>query len=1341
MGLFGITLKKIEAIPEDIFGGGNKPAPTNNSNNGVYQSPASQAAAAVHPVAVARTPVPVNPVAQPPPAPPPSYAPASGDVEGLKKALGGIGAYSQDDQARIINRASLAGLIPKNVAAATQNQILSPDVTPDRSKLGELAEAAEDVLLPGVSNLARQVGINEASKSLLTKSLNGKMDPAAVSNTLDEANAENGGIVDNVKGINPGNLANAGVEGALGLAGAVTAPEITSFAARNASKLQKAASVGKDALERIKNFDPSDIKSNPFLNEEQLAPVGQKPTPSIAPTETPQAESTLSTGAALPENTANAAHTLSGLYNEAPVQAENGNNLLNMGKGRGVRFSKAGDQLDRAINSEYTPEEQVAARDANEGVSSKLAKTPRVKALSDVMKQLDEQGYQVMDKASTAKDPLHRVQNYATRVANRVAGTGNAIQKKMSDITDLFNTKSGHSISRSVQKFVSPTGDVQYGTKTELGLDKDGLDKEGVQWKPRATSTSELNANGYNYENNYGKITNTYHSSVGRVKANLDAKTELLRDPEHYGLTKTPPARDPLRKYVPVTGVPELEGYYAPRSLASKINDTLGHPHVSSLPEQALQGVTRGAVQSIVLNLIFHGRNLMELAGLAAGKVKGIFGGAQMKKAVVETLSMSDEDQAAIDDRMHSSGVVKQTYGTDQQTIISDAADKVGLPHFNKASASVMSNLDWNIRRGLFHLITSGEHAVNDEKAAAIVNHFLGDAESSGPLARNLGLFWHYMKTRVNVVSDALMHPNENSGTIIMGAEQAAFLWAATKTFQDWTGNQHASLGHPGIFGLANIADEIAHGQGAAAATASINPVVTAVANQAYGKDLYTDQALNGPTARLKNLENTLVSPTQDTSKVADGKASVGQEALQMGLGISTPHIKGAPAIPNLKNPLANSVNLKGAKPVADEKNAAGKVIIHDPTGIAQAALFDNAKAKSLKAVAGNPEATDAINLYLDDNTGPKGVKIKKSPAQAMGAAEALSGTPDALDAMRKMQQAQPGHDPMWDLSDADLKTFLQTQGSSGSSGVKAADEIIDTKFNNGEGLTQFEARRNNYYSGNSFSSTAQPNPQSPTYPTFTGQQQSDYNTYEQSKTNWTSTQKAQYLQAHPLAADALNSVNTYFNALNKAQTGLATKSDVQLTPAQQTWYNWYNSLPKNTGARSSAIKGDQKMWNAITASLGQNDLTSLAEQGAVNQYSGVPFSQTFMKDAYNAGQFDIAPPPPSGGDFALNTAGTNNSSSGSSSSKASATLSKFIANEKADSQARDAEHSIKAVSGLRYKTKLKGSKHLATHMRGETRGKSFKPKSATLKPRQIPKIALKQSQALNTGNHAKLKT
>lgn len=121
----------------------------------------------------------------------PVVVPNKGDVAGIKDALQQLHKYGQDDQARIVNRASRAGVVPHNVAAAYQNQILSPQINQDESKLAQITQSLA-APIPFSRSLAMQGGTNLAANSLYNKALKTGSGYGNVKQTIDTANLNNG---------------------------------------------------------------------------------------------------------------------------------------------------------------------------------------------------------------------------------------------------------------------------------------------------------------------------------------------------------------------------------------------------------------------------------------------------------------------------------------------------------------------------------------------------------------------------------------------------------------------------------------------------------------------------------------------------------------------------------------------------------------------------------------------------------------------------------------------------------------------------------------------------------------------------------------------------------------------------------------------------------------------------------------------------------------------------------------------------------------------------------------------------------------------------------------------
>lgn len=937
-----------------------------------------------------------------------------------------------------------------------------------------------------------------------------------------------------------------------------------------------------------------------------------------------------------PDKIAKAAQDIEDSYHTAQEPADDIEGLRIKAKNTKAEFARRGAAFEKAIGEELTPKEDTAVRDNLEGSAKPEEITPKVEAVTKVARQLNELGAKVLDK--TNKTGFGRVKNYATRLYKsglETPGATKAIKIKNA-ITDFLDTRSGFGEHREIGKFVAPQdGETRYGTQGSTGLrtnpDGDLVDKNGKIFKPTSVSTRELNENGFDYENSYGKTANAYHTSVGGAKGRFDAVQQIIRDPDKFGVHEEPSGTD-----VEITGVDKsLDGKYASKSTIAKLKKAIGPPETTGIVRQAIDHVNRTVQNLIMIVTNIHVINQAVQALQAAGKIPveiaghTFQGGPLALPQYIRTLSKYITDpewRETATVRALRDGTVLADYGKNDTTVLTKALDKAGLPRVNKIGANLMEGVD-NALRVTNH--ATADLAGDGRQAAKDINHFMGDESNVPAIARYTTIFYNYLRTTSrSLVSVA--NVKGNYGATANFALATALTLGAQQAFRDWTGNKHATVHLGGDIGTAHeilsAPGQIKQGNAPSIITNHINPVLTAAANQVYGKDLRTGATVgkgsaNGGQSRSGNLVSTLVSPTQYTTKISNGKQSATQAAINLFTGSTLPHVAGAPAAPNFRSGPLSIVNTKGATPVASE--GTGKTAIKDPTGIDQANLYYNAKTTALKAVQNDPEATDAINAYLDQDVNGKGQKVQHDPQQDIGVANLLAGTPAALSAMQNLQKAQPGHDPMWDLSTADLHEFLNYQGTRATDPTKQVKTDVDTGFNNGQGLTAFIKQRDAYYSNNNFTSTSQVAPTTPTYPT-SATQNPDYVTYENSIKSGTSADKAAFLNAHPDVVDVMNQLNNYYNALGVSQGGNAIKQGPQLTAGQETALQAYDALPTGTGARTAWINAHPDEWNQITSTLAQDQLQTVSEEGARNQYVGESPTDTFLGGIANLGQ-DIA--------------------------------------------------------------------------------------------------------------------
>lgn len=639
---------------------------------------------------------------------------------------------------------------------------------------------------------------------------------------------------------------------------------------------------------------------------------------------------------------------------------------------------------------------------------------------------------------------------------------------------------------------------------------------------------------------------------------------------------------------------------------------------------KAWQGLTSVVTQAIVLNPTIHGANLAVQGFIEAGRQplfnadgllgripSGPIGGVRFIGNTVRMLANRQAFRAASAQYLKDGGHIP-TYGRNARTVLTQAADAAHLPHFSKANAAAMSKID-----GLFRVARHDENlrmGVNPDTSVKSIDAFMGDQRAIPEVARNIGLFYHWFRTEVT----ATVRTFTNVGSLVNAGIALAAWYGLNKAWQDWTGNKNAHIRAPGELGLAKEVYDIGEKRNVQSITTPItnhiNPLITAIANQAFGKDQFTGQQLKTPKQRASDLLSTTVAPTQGIQRVMAGKRSAAENALNI-FGVYTPHAKDAPAIPNANNPLAKIVNTPGAKPVK---------FGNDPTGYSQEINWYNQKAKVLNSF--NPDTDqktiDQFNTYLDKNHTNAGQTILNNGPQSESNARMLASNDRLRQAIQQLEKSQPNHDPKWDLSDAQLKTYMQYESI--TPGEKART-VMEQK--NSWIVDAFKAEQT-WFNQQQLNGNVTYPPDYVKYPTLTPDQQTMMTqvTSLSKIDNRTPDQQNQLnqLEQNPDLQAAYGLLLSYTNA-RRSQDGLQPiAADAQLTPQEEQALTYESSLPSKTGAKSAFIKANQDLWNSIQNKLSAITMQSIASNGAIVYEGGTP-SNSYLKDIYNAGKYDIA--------------------------------------------------------------------------------------------------------------------
>lgn len=385
------------------------------------------------------------------------------------------------------------------------------------------------------------------------------------------------------------------------------------------------------------------------------------------------------------------------------------------------------------------------------------------------------------------------------------------------------------------------------------------------------------------------------------------------------------------------------------------------------------------------------------------------------------------------------------------------------------------------------------------------------------------------------------------------------------------------------------------------------------------------------------------------------------------------------------------------------------------------------------------------FNEYFSRMKNDKGQTVQEDGATRLANAKLLQANPVLLKAVQTSEKAngKGNYDPMWDLSDSQLKTFLQYQAT--PTGYPDRDNLL----NQNSWLNGFIQTRDNYYQNAVNQGTSVPAPNTPTYPTFdtpTTNALNTINTIEnipEAQRSAAQVTQLNNLYAQPNVVDAQQAKYAYDNAMQKAegvsQLQYLSPPDTATAQALAT----YDALPKGNGPsggspdRSAWIKANPTAWASIGNMFANSDLNTIEHQGAIAEFQGATPSNSLLGAIKSEGQYDIASVPLPNGttQYSVNpTAAYTQSSSSNSSSNNYANS--IISEEKQATATRDAE---KAAKALKY-----GLQKSYTHVKpyrnsipGVHKVTAYKVKKAGVGNRAVPKIALK---AAPSGNKIRLK-
>lgn len=344
-----------------------------------------------------------------------------------------------------------------------------------------------------------------------------------------------------------------------------------------------------------------------------------------------------------------------------------------------------------------------------------------------------------------------------------------------------------------------------------------------------------------------------------------------------------------------------------------------------------------------------------------------------------------------------------------------------------------------------------------------------------------------------------------------------------------------------------------------------------------------------------------------------------------------------------------------------------------------------------------------------------------------------LADNPAIYNAFKKQNAFAVAHgepnNPLFTLSPNDQKIvtrYEQLKASDPGTGANntaavmfSQNKAMLTKFEND--TQTYETKMNQLYKssgGTKGSQAPQITPGGIAYPTINNQTQTALNQYEgMNPSNSTSQQRAQFLTDNPSVTQAFTAIDGYENARRAALNEPLLKNYPVASTALNNWITDYTNASK---AERKVMSNDytSSNYNAMGDYFAQVDAYELSKTAGQAQFQGQNLSQENLKDIYDLGQYDIAPPAGADGTYDLDpetayndfSSGSDSSSRGSS-SKSSSSAENLINELIEEDHAKDIEHTVK-YAAKPAKIRVKAGKRIYM--------KKTLPKKARLAPLPI---------------------
>lgn len=291
-----------------------------------------------------------------------------------------------------------------------------------------------------------------------------------------------------------------------------------------------------------------------------------------------------------------------------------------------------------------------------------------------------------------------------------------------------------------------------------------------------------------------------------------------------------------------------------------------------------------------------------------------------------------------------------------------------------------------------------------------------------------------------------------------------------------------------------------------------------------------------------------------------------------------------------------------------------------------------NAMANAKESLSGKENAGTlaAFNAYMTRNKNPQtGNTIQLSPSQSMDNAHSLYDNDKLRRTIQQFEKdSNKSHDPMWDLSDSDLKKFMQYQAQYTGDAAKTVLHDRATLPDGSNWIDDLRKARNKFYDNKDISGHAEPNVKTPKFPTVDKDTSELMATYGAADANG----KAVLMDTYgDKITKYFNDFAKWTNEMRKSE-GAPEKNNYPVASEKaQRAMDTYFSLPTHDGkrggnaSRSAWIASHPDDYKEMQSFMSQQSLYTLINEASKAQFVGTQPSQKLLKAIKNVGSNSVA--------------------------------------------------------------------------------------------------------------------